>query len=84
MKAVLLTKHGGPEVLQLGEVPDPTAITLEQVEAVLALFNATARALQQMERRGLGPGTREMYRVSREEHKGMAAAWKRVSEVWDW
>src|SRR5437660_6411262 len=25
MKAVLLTKHGGPEVLQLGEVPDPTA-----------------------------------------------------------
>jgi NADPH:quinone reductase-like Zn-dependent oxidoreductase len=25
MKAVLLTKHGGPEVLQLGEAPDPTA-----------------------------------------------------------
>ena len=25
MKAVLLTKHGAPEVLQLGEVPDPTA-----------------------------------------------------------
>jgi NADPH:quinone reductase-like Zn-dependent oxidoreductase len=25
MKAVLLTKHGGPEVLQYGEAPDPTA-----------------------------------------------------------
>jgi NADPH:quinone reductase-like Zn-dependent oxidoreductase len=25
MKAVLLTKHGGPEVLQYGETPDPTA-----------------------------------------------------------
>src|SRR5262249_47622105 len=25
MKAALLTKHGGPEVFQLGEVPDPTA-----------------------------------------------------------
>ena len=25
MKAVLLTKHGGPEVLHLGEAPDPTA-----------------------------------------------------------
>src|SRR5437870_4589174 len=25
MKAVLFTKHGGPEVLHLGEVPDPTA-----------------------------------------------------------
>src|ERR1700740_2725664 len=25
MKAVLLTKHGGPEVLRIGEAPDPTA-----------------------------------------------------------
>ena len=25
MKAVLLTKHGGPEVLRLDEAPDPTA-----------------------------------------------------------
>jgi len=25
MKAALLTKHGGPEVLRLGEAPDPTA-----------------------------------------------------------
>jgi NADPH:quinone reductase-like Zn-dependent oxidoreductase len=25
MKAALLTRHGGPEVLQLGEAPDPTA-----------------------------------------------------------
>jgi NADPH:quinone reductase-like Zn-dependent oxidoreductase len=25
MKAVLFEKHGGPEVLRLGEVPDPTA-----------------------------------------------------------
>ena len=25
MKAVLLTKHGGPEVLRLGEAPDPKA-----------------------------------------------------------
>src|SRR3974390_227219 len=25
MKAVLVTEHGGPEVLRLGETPDPTA-----------------------------------------------------------
>ena len=25
MKAVLLTKHGGPEMLSYGEAPDPTA-----------------------------------------------------------
>src|SRR5438132_1340122 len=52
MKAVLLTKHGGPEVLQLGEVPDPTA---GPGEVVVDVHAASINAADYKVRLG-GPG----------------------------
>jgi NADPH:quinone reductase-like Zn-dependent oxidoreductase len=52
MKAVLLTKHGGPEVLQLGEVPDPTA---GPGEVVVDIHAASINAADYKVRLG-GPG----------------------------
>ncbi len=36
MKAVLLTKHGGPEMLRYGEAPDPIAAPGEVVVDIYA------------------------------------------------
>src|SRR3984893_3755379 len=52
MKAILLTKHGGPEVLQLGEVPDPTA---GPAEVVCDIHAASINAADYKVRLG-GPG----------------------------
>src|SRR5947207_11593431 len=52
MKAVLLTKHGGPEVLQLGEAPDPTA---GPGEVVVDVHAASINAADYKVRLG-GPG----------------------------
>src|ERR1700720_389377 len=52
MKAVLLTKHGGPEVLQLGEVPDPIA---GPGEVVVDIHAASINAADYKVRLG-GPG----------------------------
>src|SRR5947209_10776017 len=52
MKAVLLTKHGGPEVLQLGKVPDPTA---GPGEVVVDIHAASINAADYKVRLG-GPG----------------------------
>ncbi len=52
MKAVLLTKHGGPEVLQLGEMPDPTA---GPDEVVVDIHAASINAADYKVRLG-GPG----------------------------
>src|ERR1700739_3423300 len=52
MKAVLLTEHGGPEVLQLGEAPDPTA---GPGEVVVDVHAASINAADYKVRLG-GPG----------------------------
>src|SRR5271169_6200285 len=52
MKAVLLTKHGGPEVLRVGEVPDPTA---GPGEVVVDIHAASINAADYKVRLG-GPG----------------------------
>ena len=52
MKAVLLTKHGGPEVLRLGEAPDPTA---GPGEVVVDIHAASINAADYKVRLG-GPG----------------------------
>src|SRR5262249_15761875 len=52
MKAALLTKHGGPEVFQLGEVPDPTA---GPGEVVVDVHAASINAADYKVRLG-GPG----------------------------
>ena len=41
MKAVLFEKHGGPEVLHLAEVPDPTA---DPGEVVVDIYAASINA----------------------------------------
>ena len=40
MKAVYIDKHGGPEVLKYGDVPDPVA---KPGEVVVDIFAASAR-----------------------------------------
>jgi NADPH:quinone reductase-like Zn-dependent oxidoreductase len=52
MKAVLLTKHGGPEVLRLGEAPEPTA---GPGEVVVDIHAASINAADYKVRLG-GPG----------------------------
>ena len=52
MKAVLLTKHGGPEVLRLGEAPDPKA---GPGEVVVDIHAASINAADYKVRLG-GPG----------------------------
>ena len=52
MKAALLTKHGGPEVLRLGEAPDPTA---GPGEVVVDVHAASINAADYKVRLG-GPG----------------------------
>jgi NADPH:quinone reductase-like Zn-dependent oxidoreductase len=52
MKAVLLTEHGRPEVLRLGEVPDPTA---GPGEVVVDIHAASINAADYKVRLG-GPG----------------------------
>src|SRR5271169_6035926 len=52
MKAVLLTKHGGPEVLRVDEVPDPTA---GPGEVVVDIHAASINAADYKVRLG-GPG----------------------------
>ena len=52
MKAVVLTKHGGPEVLRLGEAPDPTA---GPGEVVVDVHAASINAADYKVRLG-GPG----------------------------
>ena len=52
MKAVLLTKHGGPEVLHVDEVPDPTA---GPSEVVVDVHAASINAADYKVRLG-GPG----------------------------
>src|SRR3974377_566156 len=52
MKAVLLTKHGGPEVLRLSEAPDPTA---GSGEVVVDIHAASINAADYKVRLG-GPG----------------------------
>src|SRR5215469_8074099 len=52
MKAVVLTKHGGPEVLRLGEAPEPTA---GPGEVVVDIHAASINAADYKVRLG-GPG----------------------------
>jgi NADPH:quinone reductase-like Zn-dependent oxidoreductase len=52
MKAILLTEHGEPEVLRLGETPDPTA---GPGEVVVDIHAASINAADYKVRRG-GPG----------------------------
>src|SRR2546428_5110070 len=51
MKAVLLTNHGGPEMLRYGEAPDPTA---GPGEGVVDIHAASANAAAYKVRRGSG------------------------------
>ena len=51
MKAVLLTRHGGPEVLRLGEAPDPTA---GPGEVVVDIYAASVNAADYKVRLGGG------------------------------
>jgi NADPH:quinone reductase-like Zn-dependent oxidoreductase len=51
MKAVLLTKHGGPEMLRYGEAPDPTA---GPGEVVVEIYAASVNAADYKVRLGGG------------------------------
>ncbi len=51
MKAVLLTGHGGPEMLQLGEVPDPVA---RPGEVIVDIHAASVNAADYKVRLGSG------------------------------
>src|SRR5258708_40314573 len=51
MKAVLLTGHGGPEMLRYGEAPDPTAAP---GEVVVDIHAASVNAADYKVRRGGG------------------------------
>lgn len=54
MKAVLLTKHGGPETLRYGEAPDPTA---GPGEVVVDIHAASVNAADYKVRQGEAPYT---------------------------
>lgn len=51
MKAVLLTSHGGPEMLRYGEAPDPTA---GPGEVVVDVYAASVNAADSKVRQGGG------------------------------
>ncbi|MGB9412136.1 MAG: hypothetical protein WCB26_13075 [Pseudolabrys sp.] len=51
MKAVLLTSHGGPEMLRYGEAPDPTA---GLGEVVVDVYAASVNAADSKVRQGGG------------------------------
>ncbi|MGA7207316.1 MAG: hypothetical protein WBX78_00190 [Pseudolabrys sp.] len=51
MKAVLLTNHGGPEMLRYGEAPDPTA---GPGEVVVDVYAASVNAADSKVRQGGG------------------------------
>ena len=58
MKAVLLTKHGGPEMLRYGEAPDPTA---GPGEVVVDIYAASVNAADCKVRLGGGRYTLDRF-----------------------
>jgi NADPH:quinone reductase-like Zn-dependent oxidoreductase len=50
MKAMLLTGHGGPEMLRYGEAPDPTA---GAGEVVVDIYAASVNSADPKVRRGI-------------------------------
>lgn len=70
MRAVVLESHGGPEVLQLREVPDPVPGPEEVVVAIAATALNRADLLQ---RRGLYPGPPMEHEIPGMELSGIVA-----------
>ena len=71
MQAVVLEKHGGPEVLTLREVPDPAPGPEEVLVAVTATAVNRADLLQRM---GLYPGPPGEHEIPGMEFAGRVAA----------
>ena len=71
MRAVVLTSHGGPEVLAIEEVPDPSPGPTEVIVDVAATALNRADLLQ---RRGLYPGPPMSHEIPGMEYAGTIAA----------
>lgn len=71
MRAIVLTDHGGPEVLRLSEVPDPTPGAEEVLVEVVATALNRADVLQRM---GRYPGPPAEFEIPGLEYSGRIAA----------
>src|SRR5919108_5767036 len=71
MKAVLLTKHGGPEVLSYGEAPDPTA---GPGEVVVDIHAASVNAADYKVRLGSARSTLQFPYILGRDFSGVVSA----------
>lgn len=79
MRAVVLERHGGPEVLQVRDVPDPQPGPDEVVVEVVATALNRADVLQRM---GLYPGPPMAYEIPGMELSGRVAALGDRATTW--
>jgi putative PIG3 family NAD(P)H quinone oxidoreductase len=79
MRAVVLHSYGGPEVLTIEDVPDPTAGPEEVIVDVVATALNRADLLQ---RRGLYPGPPAAHEIPGMEYSGRVAAVGERTALW--
>ena len=78
MRAVVITAHGGPEVLQMRDVPDPVA---GPEEVLVDVVTSALNRADTLQRRGLYPGPPSEHEIPGLEFAGrVAAAGERVTE----
>ncbi len=78
MKAIVLEEHGGPEVLELREVPDPTA---GPEEVLVDIVSSAVNRADLLQRMGLYPGPPMAHEIPGLEFAGrVAAVGERVRE----
>ncbi|MYJ81121.1 MAG: alcohol dehydrogenase catalytic domain-containing protein, partial [Acidimicrobiaceae bacterium] len=78
MRAVVLTAHGGPEVLKVQDVPDPVP---GPAEILVDVVTSAVNRADTLQRRGLYPGPPATYEIPGLEFAGrVAAVGERVAE----
>ncbi len=71
MRAVVLEEHGGPEVLQLKEIPDPT---MGPEEVLVEIVSTSVNRADLLQRMGLYPGPPAEFEVPGLEFAGRVTA----------
>lgn len=71
MRAVVITAHGGPDVLQVQEVPDPVA---GPAEILVDVVTSALNRADTLQRRGLYPGPPAEHEIPGLEFAGRVAA----------
>jgi NADPH:quinone reductase-like Zn-dependent oxidoreductase len=82
VKAVLLTNHGGPEMLRYGEAPDPTA---GPGEVVVDVYAASVNAADSKVRQGGGRYTLNQFpHILGRDFSGVVSTLGSVSQSSPW